>query len=191
MAWNINDQVTTNKLNTENHIPNWSFSWTASNNNNDTHTIGHQLFYCHDCEGSNNPIIIEWHAQTIDEKYWFKWYNPWITMWIEKRDAAGNIIGSRYTIITAHHGDENLYGSLTISDLISTFGSAEGWYYLYYDCRDDKHGSATMWYKSYFYPNNNAVGRPLRYYTSPSSSGFIPGKEISALNLNSHNIGTY
>lgn len=191
MSWSAGDQITADKLNSENNIHNWSFSWVAPGNSNDDHTTGHQLFYYHDCGGINNPIIIEWHAQTIDEKYWGNWYSPWITMWFEKRDNSGNIIGSRYTIISAHHGDENILGNIKKNDLISHFGSAEGWYYLYYDCRDDKHGEANMYFTSYMYPNSNGVNRPLRYYNGPNSSDISLNKELTSSNLNAHKIGTY
>ena len=191
MSWSIGDQITAAKLNSENNIPNWSFSWTAPGNANDDHTIGNKLFYYHDCGGTNNPAIITWYAKTVTEWYWFGNYCPWVTMWIEKRTASGSIIGSRYTIISAEHKTQTISGYLTVSELKSRWGSAEGWYYLYYDCRDDKHGTATMWFKSYMYPNNCKVGGALRYYNGPTSSGFTPGQQISITNLNSHHIGTY
>lgn len=193
MSWSTGDQITASKLNSENHVVTWSKSWTAPNSNNDNHTIGNHTFYYHDGLGSNNPSVIEWYAKTVDEKYWGDWYSPWITMWVEKRTAAGAKIGSRYTIISAAHGDVTKSGNLTRDELANEFGSAEGWYYLYYDCRDDKHGDANMWFKAYGFPTNNKVDKPLRYFDSPSSSGHATPNtiELTASILNTHRVGTY
>lgn len=191
MSWSVGDEITAAKLNSENIIANWSFSWTAPNNSNDDHSIGNALFYYHDCGGINDPLLISWQASTTTEWYWFGNYSPWITMWIEKRTATGVIIGNRYAIISAEHATISLSGNLKKSDLTSLFGSSEGWYYLYYDCRDDQHGSASMDFSSYMYPNSNGENKALRYYIDPTSSGFIPGIELTAANLNTHNVGTY
>lgn len=188
MSWNVGDQITAAKLNSENNTPSWNFNWTDPDKK--TVTEGAYNFYYHDGGGKENPIIISWEIHTSLSGFWGKW-GPDCHAWIEKRTASGTRIGSRITLFQFDNKAVNITGNLTRTNAISKFGSAEGWYYIAYNLEGDVHGSGKVNLKAYGYPTNNAIGRPLRYYTSPTSSGFITGKELSADNLNSHHIGTY
>lgn len=187
MSWSIGDEITANKLNSENHIPSWTFSWTDPNSK--TVTTGTYLFYVHDCGGTYNPKIIDWYINVYTTYSWGN-YGPDLTVWIEKRTATGTPL-KRYTICDFENTTNTWDGDFYLNELTSYFGSAEGWYYIYAKCEGDVHGGGSVSIQAYGYPPNSASGRPLRYYNSPTSSGFTPGKELSIANLNSHHIGTY
>jgi len=188
MSWSVGDQITASKLNSENHIPSWNFNWTDPNQQ--VVTTGTYLFYVHDCGGTNNPIIIDWYIDVYTTYSWGN-YGPDLTIWIEKRDSNGNQIGSRYTICDFENVTNTWDGQFTFNDLVSRWGSGEGWYYIYAYCEGDKHGGGSVSIQAYGYPPNSAAGKPLRYYNGPTSSGFTPGQQLSVTNLNAHHIGTY
>jgi hypothetical protein len=187
MSWSKGDQITAAKLNSENQTSSWTFSW--SDPNSKTVTTGTYLFYVHDCGGNNNPKIIDWYINSYTTYSWGN-YGPDLTIWIEKRQANGAVL-KRYTICDFENKTDTWDGEFYYNELISYFGSAEGWYYIYAKCEGDKHGGGSVNIKAYGYPLNSAPGKSLRYYNSPTSSGFTPGKQISVTNLNAHHIGTY
>jgi hypothetical protein len=192
MSWSTGNQITAAKLNSENHVVTYTHVGDFSGSSSNEHS-GHHLFYCHDGGGTNNPIIIQWKISSRDEKYWGNWYAPAAKVWIEKRASNGTVIGSRYTICDIQNDDYDNNSYFTIDGLKNEFGSAEGWFYLYWWTQGDVHGSASMTLKVYGYPSNNKEGKPLRYFDSPSSSGYTTPDtvELTANILNTHRVGTY
>lgn len=190
MTWKINNEISSDKLNTENHIPSYSYHHTARG----TSSTASYLFYVHDCGGINNPVIIDWYIKTTTSFYWGNHFGPDIRAFIEKKDSGGHVI-KKYKICDYENKNITYNKSLTISDLKSYFGSAEGWYRIYSFYERDDRGTGTVDWKVYGYPCNSKALRPIRGYISPTSSGFITGNStdtiLSAKNLNKHKFGTY
>jgi len=195
MSWAKGDEISASKLNSENAVATWTHSWVDNNDKNVTTTASYK-FYIHDCGGTNNPLILRCHWNSSMTKWgWIgNSYGPDYHIYFEKRDASGNSL-KRITFCNFENKNSNSTKTYYLNDLKSTFGSAEGWYYLYISHQTDPHGSGKVDAQVYANPPNSKSGYPIRRYIGPTSSGYINNSEseqlLSASNLNTHHFGTY
>ena len=198
MAWEIGDEITAAKLNTENHVLSTSWYKDAPEADNDSHyTFDTPLLYLHDGGGTDNPIVFYWRIYVDRAKYggWGSWYGPRMTFWVEKREEDGTVIGDRWTLRSGENISCDIINNVTIQDLKDrwTCDNASGYYYFYIDVEDDVTGSGFIDFKAYAFPCNNKVGGKLRTYqkysSTPTSSPESPVLITTDL-LNSHVVGT-
>lgn len=173
MSWDVGNQITASKLNSENDLVVHTMS--VGNNTSATRT---KVCFIHKPANPNQVIAHCWFHSL--DGWWGHAANHYIKLW------QSNSSGSEINLIV--NKSWTSYQSHLSYDIKGSQIPASGWYKFYIKQADDWGGEQiTMQIKSY--PMSAVAGHQIIEYSSTGSR--IRGNELTASKLNSHYITTF